>query len=72
MSDEIPLVMTVEEVALYLRIPQSSVYRLAQERRMPCQKVGRRWRFHRDAIDRWLGSSQDKASSISDSSLISE
>lgn len=54
MSDEIPLVMTVEEVAGYLRIPQSSVYRLAQEGRMPCQKVGRRWRFHRDAIDRWL------------------
>lgn len=55
MSYEIPLVMTVEEVAQYLRIPQSSVYRLAQRGRIPCQKVGRRWRFHREAIDHWLG-----------------
>lgn len=54
MTDEKPPVMTVEEVAEYLRIPQSSVYRLAQQGRIPCQKAGRRWRFHRAAIDDWL------------------
>jgi excisionase family DNA binding protein len=47
-------VMTVEEIAQYLRIPKSSVYKLAQEDRIPCQKVGRHWRFHRVAIERWL------------------
>jgi excisionase family DNA binding protein len=47
-------VMTVEEVAAYLRIPQSSVYKLAQEGRIPCKKVGRRWRFHQKVIDEWL------------------
>ncbi|MGB6896945.1 MAG: helix-turn-helix domain-containing protein, partial [Dehalococcoidia bacterium] len=41
-----PAVMTVEEVAAYLRIPRSSVYKLAQEGRIPCQKVGRHWRFN--------------------------
>jgi len=46
--------MTVEEVADYLRIPQSSVYRLAQKGKIPCQKVGRRWRFLHQAIDDWL------------------
>jgi excisionase family DNA binding protein len=46
--------MTVEEVADYLRIPRSSIYTLAQDGRIPCQKVGRQWRFHRDAIDGWL------------------
>jgi len=54
-------VMTVEEVAEYLRIPRSSVYKLAQEGRIPCQKAGRRWRFHRQAIDRWLAN-QDTGS----------
>lgn len=54
MGEEMPLVMTVEEVADYLRIPRSSVYRLAQQGRIPCQKAGRRWRFHRAAIDEWL------------------
>lgn len=64
MPDELPLVMTVEEVADYLRIPQSSVYKLAQERRIPCQKAGRRWRFHRAAIDDWLSNRGDDESSL--------
>ena len=46
--------MTVDEVAEYLRIPRSSLYKLAQEGRIPCQKVGRHWRFRREAVDRWL------------------
>ncbi len=49
-----PEVMTIEEVCRYLRIPKSSLYRLAQEGRIPCQKVGKHWRFHRDALDTWL------------------
>ena len=47
-------VMTVDEVAEYLRIPRASVYKLAQRGRIPCQKVGRHWRFRREAVDRWL------------------
>jgi excisionase family DNA binding protein len=53
-----PAVMTVEEVAAYLRIPRSSVYKLAQEGRIPCQKVGRHWRFHKAAIDQWLSNNE--------------
>ena len=48
--------MTVSEVAKYLRIPKSSVYKLAQEGKIPCQKVGRHWRFHRTALEKWLSS----------------
>jgi excisionase family DNA binding protein len=47
-------VMTFEEVMTYLRIPRSSLYKLAQEGKIPSQKVGRHWRFRREAIDRWL------------------
>jgi excisionase family DNA binding protein len=47
-------VMTFEEVLAYLRIPRSSLYKLAQEGKIPSQKVGRHWRFRRQAIDRWL------------------
>ena len=52
-----PHVMTVDEVAAYLRIPRSSVYKLAQQGRLPCQKAGRRWRFSRKAVDAWLAGS---------------
>jgi len=54
MNAEPHAVLTVEEVAAYLRIPRSSIYRLAQQRKIPCQKVGRHWRFRREAVDRWL------------------
>jgi excisionase family DNA binding protein len=47
-------VMTVDEVAEYLRIPRASVYKLAQRGRIPCQKVGRHWRFRRQSIEAWL------------------
>lgn len=54
MATEFPEVMTIDEVCLYLRIPRSSLYKLAQEGKIPCQKVGRHWRFRKAAIDRWL------------------
>ena len=54
MANKVIEVMTIREVAEYLRIPQSSLYKLAQEGKIPARKVGRHWRFHREAIDDWL------------------
>lgn len=47
-------VMTISETAQYLRVSLSSLYKLAQEGRVPCKKVGKHWRFHRGALERWL------------------
>lgn len=47
-------VMTIDELAAYLRIPKSTLYKLVREGKVPCQKVGRHWRFRKPAIDRWL------------------
>ena len=49
-------VLTIDEVAVYLKIPKSTVYKLAQEGRIPGQKVGRHWRFRKQAINRWMES----------------
>lgn len=49
-------VLTVAELAEYLKVPKSTIYKLAQDGRLPAQKVGRHWRFHRTAIDQWLKS----------------
>ena len=54
MDENLPEIMTITESAQYLRISLSSLYKLAQEGRIPCQKVGRHWRFRRETIDRWL------------------
>jgi excisionase family DNA binding protein len=47
-------IMTIEALAEYLKISRSTLYKLVQDGRLPGQKVGKRWRFHKDAIDEWL------------------
>jgi len=47
-------VLTIEELADYLKIPKSTLYKLVREGKVPSQKVGRHWRFRKEAIDRWL------------------
>jgi len=49
-------VMTIEELAEYLKVSKSSLYKLAQQGKVPGQKVGKHWRFHREAIDAWIKS----------------
>ena len=56
MGNEPDSIMTIEEVAGYLKIPKSTVYILAQEGKIPAQKVGRHWRFRKETIDMWLDS----------------
>ena len=55
-------VMTIDELATYLKVAKSTLYKLAQEGKVPGQKVGKHWRFSRQAIDEWLRS-QPKESS---------
>ena len=47
-------VLTIEELAAYLKIPKSTLYKLVREGKIPSQKIGRHWRFRKVAIDRWL------------------
>jgi len=47
------LVMTVKEVAQYLKVHTSTVYRLVQSGELPGFKIGGDWRFNKESIDRW-------------------
>jgi len=49
-------VFTIDELAIYLKLPKRTLYKLAQEGTVPGHKVGRHWRFHRETIDNWLKS----------------
>ena len=46
--------LTAEEVSEYLRIPQSTIYKLAQDKILPSFKVGKHWRFRRETIVEWI------------------
>lgn len=47
-------VLTIDELSAYLKIAKSTLYKLAQEGRLPGQKIGKHWRFRKASIDRWL------------------
>lgn len=47
-------IMTMDELAEYLKISKSTLYKLAQDDKLPGQKIGKRWRFHKDAVDAWV------------------
>lgn len=49
--------MTVEEVARYLKVKPQTVYKWAQEGRIPAAKLGREWRFRRGILDEWIDTS---------------
>lgn len=50
---------TAEEVSNYLRIPQSTIYKLAQDKVLPGFKVGKHWRFRRETILGWVKEKED-------------
>ena len=49
-----PQILTLEEVAHYLRLKPQTIYKWAQERRIPAVKLGKEWRFRKSILDRWL------------------
>jgi len=55
---------TAEEVSNYLRIPQSTIYKLAQDKVLPGFKVGKHWRFRRETILEWIKTREGKISSL--------
>ena len=46
--------MTVKEVASYLRVTERTIYRILRRGSIPATKVGCQWRFDRAFIDKWL------------------
>jgi len=51
MDDEI---MTLEEVAKYLRLKPQTIYSWAQNNKIPAAKLGKEWRFRKSIIDKWF------------------
>jgi len=50
-------IMTVEEVAKYLKLKPQTVYKWAQEGQIPGTKLGKEWRFRRRILDEWIDTS---------------
>lgn len=46
-------VLTVNELAEYLRVHRSTIYRLLKKGQLPGFKIGSDWRFNVEVIDEW-------------------
>jgi excisionase family DNA binding protein len=51
-------VMTVNEVAKYLKVNERTIYRLAASSGLPAFKVGNSWRFKHSELEAWIKSQQ--------------
>lgn len=54
-------ILTVMEVARFLRVPKSTVYKLARVGELPASKIGKHWRFLRRDIHEWMHSRSKQA-----------
>jgi excisionase family DNA binding protein len=56
----VTLMLTVGEVAYYLHVSRSTIYRLVQRNELPGFKVGSAWRFNVEQIDRWCAERESR------------
>ena len=56
MSDQPEEILTIDEVATYLKAGKRTVYRLASSGKIPAFKLGGTWRFRRAELDQWIAS----------------
>ncbi len=47
-------ILTIKEVADYLKVTERTIYRLSQAKKIPSFKVGGMWRYLRKDIDAWI------------------
>ena len=65
---DLPVMLTISEVAEYLKLHELTVRRLAREGELPAFKVGRQWRIQRAKLQEWIDarSGQGAAEEIAD------
>lgn len=47
-------ILTIKQIADYLKVTERTIYRLAGSKKIPAFKVGGTWRFSKVDIDAWI------------------
>jgi PTS system nitrogen regulatory IIA component len=53
-------IMTIEEVAKYLKLKPQTIYTWAQNGKIPAAKLEKEWRFKKSIIDKWFNQHIDQ------------
>jgi excisionase family DNA binding protein len=67
-TTDAPEVLTLDEVAAYLRLPEEAIVRQAAQGYLPGRQIEDTWRFHKAAIDDWLHSAARKRLEVAEES----
>jgi excisionase family DNA binding protein len=62
MAEQPPPAMTVRDVAGFLAVDEKTIYRLAQQGKLPGFKVAGTWRFQLQDIQGWIDEQKSKSS----------
>ena len=62
-------VMTLREASHYLGISPETLYRYLGDKSIPAFKLGNRWRFKKDLLDRWMDSKSERTQTVKASRL---
>lgn len=54
-------ILTIKQVADYLKVTERTIYRLAAAKKIPAFKVGGTWRFRKVDIDGWIAAQSKSA-----------
>jgi excisionase family DNA binding protein len=56
-------VMTLREASQYLGVSPDTLYKYLGEDKIPAFKLGNRWRFKKDLLDRWMEKKSERGTS---------
>lgn len=54
LTGQVPDVMDIKTLALYLGLGRSKIYGLIRLKKIPASRIGRQYRFSKDLVDAWL------------------
>lgn len=47
-------ILTVKDLANFLKVDEKTIYRLIQDKAIPCFKVRGQWRFKKSMVVEWI------------------
>lgn len=59
-------ILTIKEVAEYLRLSEAKVYELARDGSIPAMRIGKSWRFQKDLLEEWIRKGFEESDMLND------
>lgn len=62
--ENLPEILTLDQVAAFLNVHASTIYRLVWRHQIPAFRIGSDWRFERARIEEWIGRMHERQEQV--------